>query len=78
MKEYKLLVDSPDLPKGSIAIQADDGLYDVIYPDGGIIPGRISPRQIEGRPSIWGYIVDDPLHPLSLTRQNNETIQTAC
>jgi hypothetical protein len=54
MKEYKLLVDSPDLPKGSIAIQADDGLYDVIYPDGGIIP--LKPQQIENRPEVWGLV----------------------
>ena len=54
MKQYKLLVDSPDLPKGSIATQADDGLYDVIYPDGGIIP--LKPQQIENRPEVWGLV----------------------
>ncbi len=56
-KKYRLLIDSPEYPKGTIATQDGDGDYNIIIENDGIgLSYYLHAKQVENRPTVWGLI----------------------
>lgn len=56
LKRYKLLIDSPHIPKGTI-VEFDSNMCVYVVVLGGII--RFTPQQIENRPEVWEEITEE-------------------
>jgi len=64
MKQYKLLVETAEYPKGTIIEHVPKGdetsnTYNVKLPDGTIFMSQFFTGQIENRPDIWERVHDD-------------------
>ena len=71
-KKYRLLIDSPEYPKGTIATQDPDGDYVVIFGEEGTgVRQYLNKKQIENRPEVW-QLIEEPKQSFKKWRAEKE------